>query len=88
MSKNHNKSVARSNSDLIVSLALIMLTTLGTTIPLYMNSSSQIAAMHKETYEQVNAIREDIKDFHTRLALQDLEFKMHLKESRKEKYHE
>ena len=27
---------------------------------------------------QVNAIREDIKDFHTRLAIQDLEFKNRL----------
>ncbi len=39
---------------------------------------NKVDANHKETKEIVEAIRKDMNDFHTRLALQDLEFKQRL----------
>ncbi len=45
------------NSEMIISLVIIMITTLGSTIPLYLHMSSQ-----------VQAIQEEIKDFHGRLC--------------------
>jgi hypothetical protein len=48
---------ARTNWEMVISLVLIMLTTLGTTIPLYLQSSHQIEAIHQE-----------MKDFHGKLC--------------------
>lgn len=52
------------NLELIVSLVIIMVTTLGSTIPLYINSNNQIAAIHQE----IAAIHQEMKDFHGRLC--------------------
>lgn len=58
MSKNyHNNYQARTNWEMVASLVLIMLTTLGTTIPLYIQSTHQI-----------EAIQAEIRDFHGRLC--------------------
>ena len=45
------------NLELIISLVIVMVTILGSTIPLYIHTSSQIQAIHDE-----------IKDFHGRLC--------------------
>lgn len=45
------------NLELIISLTIVMVTILGSTIPLYLHTSSQIQAIHDE-----------IKDFHGRLC--------------------
>ena len=45
------------NLELIISLVIVMVTILGSTIPLYIHTSSQIQAIHEE-----------IKDFHGRLC--------------------
>lgn len=45
------------NLELIISLVIVMVTILGSTIPLYLHTSSQIEAIHQE-----------MKDFHGRLC--------------------
>jgi len=45
------------NLEPIISLVIVMVTILGSTIPLYIHSSNQIAA-----------IQQEIKDFHGRLC--------------------
>lgn len=57
MSKNKNYKPQRINLELIVSLVIIMVTTLGSTIPLYLHMSTQLQAIHEE-----------MKDFHGRLC--------------------
>lgn len=54
----------RFNLELIVSLVIVMVTVIGSTVPLYIHSSGQIAAIHQE-----------MMDFHGRLERQDAEFK-------------
>lgn len=54
--KYKNYQRPKINLELIVSLVIIMVTTLGSTIPLYLHISSQVQAIHDE-----------IKDFHNRL---------------------
>ncbi len=66
--RNSNPQVHKWNNELIISLAVILVTTLGTTIPLYIHSSSQAREMHKETSAQLQAIQQEIKDFHGRLC--------------------
>lgn len=51
------KKQDRFNLELIVSLVIVMATILGTTIPLYLHTSSQLDAIHQE-----------MKDFHGRLC--------------------
>ena len=51
----------------VIELALILFTVLGSTIPLYLHTDGKI-----------EAIRQDVKDFHGRLERQDAEFKAFL----------
>jgi hypothetical protein len=55
----------------LVELIVVLLTILGSTIPLYLHTDSKLEAA-------LNGIRQDMRDFHTQLALQDQEFKMRL----------
>jgi hypothetical protein len=55
MSKKYQQKPV--NIELIVSLIIVMATILGSTIPLYIHTSSQIQAIHDE-----------IRDFHERLC--------------------
>ncbi len=65
MSKKYHQNIKqKTNWEMVISLALIMLTTLGTTIPLYVQSSNQISAIH----EEITAIHQEMKDFHGRLC--------------------
>lgn len=48
----------RINFELIITLTIMLATILGSTIPLYIHSSNQIAAIHDE-----------MKDFHARLCV-------------------
>lgn len=68
MSKHKNYKTQRMNLELIASLAIIMVTTLGSTIPLYLHTSSQMQSFHKEIREDIHAIYEEMKDFHGRLC--------------------
>ncbi len=51
-----NSQPQRFNLELIISLMIVMGTILGSTIPLYIHSNNQI-----------EAIRQDVKDFHYKL---------------------
>jgi len=65
---------------IIGSNLVIMLTFFGVTI-----------SLHNGIREEVRGIQEEMKEFHTKLATQDLEFKMRLcaiKERNRKKYHE
>jgi len=73
----------------LIEMIVVLMTILGSTIPLYMHTDSKLETslqnmredakiMHAETREHVRAIQEEMKDFHTKLALQDQEFKMRL----------
>jgi preprotein translocase subunit SecY len=48
----------KMNTELIVSLVIVMVTILGSTIPLYLHTSSQL-----------QAIQDEIRDFHGRLCI-------------------
>ena len=63
MSK-HIHHPQRMNVEMVISLVIIMVTTLGTTIPLYIQSSNQIQAIR----EDISAIHAEMKDFHGRLC--------------------
>ncbi len=56
------------NLELIISLVIVMVTILGSTIPLYIHTSCQIDESRKETMQILEAIRQDIRDFHGRLC--------------------
>ncbi len=53
----HFNELKKINVELIISVVIVMATILGTTVPLYIQSSNQIQAIHEE-----------IKDFHGRLC--------------------
>lgn len=63
-----NEYRTQFNLELIISLVLVMVTTLGSTIPLYIYTSrqthDQISAIHKE----ISAIHKEMTDFHGRLC--------------------
>ena len=48
----------------IIELSIVLFTILGSTIPLYLHTDGKIDSMH----QTIQAIREDIKDFHGRLC--------------------
>ncbi len=51
----------------MIEMIIVLVTILGSTIPLYLQNSNQI-----------NAIHEEMRDFHGRLERQDAEFKSHM----------
>lgn len=55
----------------LVELIVVLLTILGSTIPLYLHTDNKLEAA-------LQGIREDMRDFQTKLAFQDQEFKMRL----------
>jgi len=62
----------------IVELIVVLMTILGSTIPLYIHTDSKMEEHRRVTNELIMSIRDDMRDFHTKLALQDQEFKMRL----------
>lgn len=63
-----------NSREFVISLAVLMVTTLGTTIPLYLQSCSQIEAIRNdvksiqsEMHTMHAEIRADMRDFHGRL---------------------
>lgn len=56
----------KMNTELIVSVVIVMVTILGSTIPLYLHTSSQI-----------QAIQDEIRDFHGRLCIIEERNKAH-----------
>ena len=62
----------------ILTVFAIMVTNLGTVLALFMYSDKKLEEHRKETTSILEGIRQEMKDFHTRLALQDQEFKMRI----------
>lgn len=52
----------------IIELAVLAFTTLGTTIVLFLHSDSNMQEGRKETNALIEAIRQDMRDFHGRLC--------------------
>lgn len=58
MKRNKNRMIQKTlNYEMIISLVIVMATILGSTIPLYIHTSSQL-----------QAIQAEIRDFHGRLC--------------------
>jgi len=68
----------------LVELIVVLLTILGSTIPLYLHTDSKLEASMSKMDDTLQGIREEIRDFHTKLALQDQEYKNHLIHMHKE----
>ena len=62
----------------LIELIIVLATIVGTTVPLYLHTDGKLEEHRKETTEILRGIQQEMKDFHTKLALQDQEFKMRL----------
>ena len=52
----------------IVELIVVLMTILGSTIPLYIHTDSKMEEHRKVTNELILSIRDDMRDFHGRLC--------------------
>ncbi len=64
MSNESQQSAREIQWQPLIEMIIVLVTILGSTIPLYLQNSNQI-----------QAIQQDMKDFHGRLEKQDAEFK-------------
>jgi hypothetical protein len=64
--------------DQILTVFAVIATNLGTVLALYFNLDKKLEEHRRETNEILKGIQAEMKDFHTKLALQDQEFKMRL----------
>lgn len=62
----------------VISVIAIIAANLGTVLTLYFQNDRKIEEHRKETNAILEAIRQDIRDFHGRLEKQDAEFKAHM----------
>lgn len=62
----------------LVELGIVLITILGSTIPLFLHMDSKIDKYQEKSQEILEGIRQDMKDFHGRLERQDAEFKAHM----------
>lgn len=53
----------------LIELAIFIIALLGTIIPMHIHLDNKMDKRSKEATDLINAIREDIKDFHTRLII-------------------
>lgn len=63
-----NKVDITVNWQSIIELGMLIATFLGTLIPLHLHLDSKMERNHSETNALINAIREDMRDFHGRLC--------------------
>ena len=61
-----------------IPLMTVVASNLGTVLFLYNNLDKKIDENRKDTNEILKGIQTEMKEFHTKLATQDLEFKMRL----------
>lgn len=59
----------------IIEMLIILVTVLGSTIPLYLHTDAKLDSFYVRTQETIEGIRQDMRDFHGRLERQDAEFK-------------
>lgn len=66
--KNQHNSYKKNNWQPLIELFVVLATVVGTTVPLYIHTDSKMMEHRKETNEILEAIRQDIRDFHGRLC--------------------
>jgi len=59
----------------LVELIVVLMTILGSTIPLYIHTDSKLESCMSKIDDTLKAIRDDMREFHGRLERQDAEFK-------------
>lgn len=62
----------------LISMSVFIFTNMGTIIAMFLWIRSEANADRREALDLIIGIKEEMKDFHNRLALQDQEFKMRL----------
>lgn len=62
----------------VVAVFAVIATNLGTTIAFFLNLDKKLDENRKETNAILQSIAQEMKEFHTQLALQDLDFKLRL----------
>jgi Na+/H+-translocating membrane pyrophosphatase len=67
-STKHRVERKYENWQHIIELLIVLATILGSTIPLYLHTDSKITAMQQATLNTIEAIRQDMKDFHGKLC--------------------
>lgn len=65
----------RFNWELLISAFLMVGSIVGTTVPLYVHSSNEMASMRQSTEAILREGQQEMKDFHGRLEHQDAEFR-------------
>jgi len=64
---------------------VLILSMMGSVIAIWIHQDRKIDENRKETNDLIKAIREDMKDFHSKLERIDAEFKMHMLQEAKKK---
>lgn len=62
----------------VIELAVLAFTTLGTTITLFIHSENKTDKYTERSELVIEGIRQDLREFHVKLATQDAEFKAYL----------
>jgi len=62
----------------ILTVFAVIATNLGTVLTLYCQLDKKIDENRRETNDIIKSIQTEMKDFHIKLATQDMEFKMRL----------
>ena len=52
----------------IIELSIVLFTILGCTVPLYLHTDSKLDSFYTRTELMIEAIRQDMRDFHGRLC--------------------
>lgn len=68
MSQEYKKEKQPSQWQTTIQLVIVLLTILGSTIPLYIHTDNKFEEGRRETNAIIEAIRQDIRDFHGRLC--------------------
>jgi hypothetical protein len=69
----------------LVELIVVLMTILGSTIPLYIHTDSKLTDAMSKIDATLQGMKEDMRDFHTKLVLQDQEYKNHLLQFHRDK---
>jgi len=68
MTRHHHSTRPKADLTLVISIAMIMLTTLGSTVPLYIHISNSTHEQLQGIREEISGMREEMRDFHGRLC--------------------
>ena len=66
--EQYQESKTRIQWQPLLELIIVLMTILGSTIPLYIHIDSNMNANSKDTRDLIESIRQDMKDFHGRLC--------------------